>query len=112
MTGEMDDIDELLGDDVAEYDLAFSVYALYYARDPNAVLQTMLNHLSPGGRLAIIGPDSPHGLVELVRLFIRFQPRLSTRMYNSGSRPSEPFFRSRISPMSGNSCPEESAAFY
>lgn len=69
LIGEMDNLDRLLADQVEEYDLAISVYALYYARDPKSVLKSIFNHLSHGGRLCVVGPDSPNGLVELARQF-------------------------------------------
>lgn len=95
-TGDMDDIDQLLVDGDETYDLAFSVYALYYARDPGAVLNSMLNRLSPGGRLCVVGPDTPHGLVELARLFHSIPATVdeSLRFRNTVV---EPFFKSNFS---------------
>lgn len=95
MAGEMDSINELLANDGVKYDLAFSVYALYYADDPIAVLQSMLNHLATGGRLCVIGPDSPHGLVDLARQFhsIPAQVDDSLRFRNNIV---EPFFKSNF----------------
>ncbi|MEK7295469.1 MAG: methyltransferase domain-containing protein [Actinomycetota bacterium] len=95
LTGEMDDIDELLANDTARYDLIYSVYALYYARDPIAVLQTMLNRLSPGGRLCVVGPDTPHGLVELARQFHPI-PAAVDESLRFRSIIVEPFFKSNF----------------
>lgn len=95
MTGEMDNTSELLTNDVAGYDLAFSVYALYYARDPKEVLQTMLNHLSPGGRLCVVGPDTPHGLVELARQFHPIPAEVDESLHFRNTIV-EPFFKSNF----------------
>lgn len=95
MTGDMDDIKEHLDGEGTKYNLAFSVYALYYAHNPNAVLQTMFDQLSPGGRLCIVGPDTPHGLVELAR---QFHPIPATVDESLEFRKTtvEPFFKSHF----------------
>jgi SAM-dependent methyltransferase len=50
---------------VKRYDLAYSVYALYYAAEPRLVLDAMISALKPGGRCVVAGPIYPHGLVQL-----------------------------------------------
>ena len=40
----------------AQYDLAACFYGLYYADDPVAVLNAMIDRLAPGGALLVVGP--------------------------------------------------------
>lgn len=69
IVGNMDDIDDLLDPDNEKFDLIYSVYAMYYAKEPKRLLDNLLNRLSPNGRLCILGPESPHGFVELARKY-------------------------------------------
>lgn len=69
IVGSMDDIDDLLDPNIGKFDLIYSVYAMYYSKAPKRLLDNLLNRLSPGGRLCILGPESPHGFVELARKY-------------------------------------------
>ncbi len=69
VVGDMDSLSALIGDSDQNYDLAFSAYAIYYAKFPKEVLQTMTQRLKPNGKLCILGPETPHGFVELARKF-------------------------------------------
>jgi ubiquinone/menaquinone biosynthesis C-methylase UbiE len=92
MHGSMDNIAALLGAETREYDVAYSVYALYYANAPVDVLSQMYRRLVPGGRLCIIGPDGPHGLVEIARKFHDIPPQVDSS-FQFRSRVVEPFFK-------------------
>jgi ubiquinone/menaquinone biosynthesis C-methylase UbiE len=94
--GSMDDIASLLGAESNGYDLAYSVYALYYANNSTNVLHEMFQRLSRGGRLCIIGPDGPHGLVEIARKF-HVIPPLVDSSFEFRSRIVEPFFKKNFS---------------
>jgi SAM-dependent methyltransferase len=94
--GSMDDIATLLGPEARDYDLAYSVYALYYANNPNAVLNEMYQRLIHGGRLCIIGPDYPHGLVEIARKFHGI-PHQVDSSFEFRSKIVEPFFKNNFS---------------
>lgn len=59
----------LKGPESKEYDLAYSVYAFYYANNPSNVHNKMYQRLTPAGRLCSNGPDGPHGLMEIVQKF-------------------------------------------
>ena len=69
IVGSMDDIDDLLDLNIGKFDLIYSVYAMYYSKEPKRLLDSLLNRLSPDGRLCILGPESPHGFVELARKY-------------------------------------------
>ena len=69
IVGSMDDIDDLLDPDNGKFDLIYSVYAMYYAKEPKRLLDNLFNRLSPDGRICILGPESPHGFVELARKY-------------------------------------------
>lgn len=69
IVGSMDDLDDLLDPGNGKFDLIYSVYAMYYAKDPKRLLDSLLDRLSPDGRLCILGPESPHGFVELARKY-------------------------------------------
>ena len=69
IVGSMDDIDDLLDLNIGKFDLIYSVYAMYYSKEPKRLLDSLLNRLSPCGRLCILGPESPHGFVELARKY-------------------------------------------
>jgi ubiquinone/menaquinone biosynthesis C-methylase UbiE len=62
---DMMDLGAMIGN--RKFDVAACTYAIYYAKEPSAVLQTMYDALNPGGRLMVCVPSGPHGLVELVR---------------------------------------------
>jgi ubiquinone/menaquinone biosynthesis C-methylase UbiE len=65
--GDMMDLGAIIGN--RKFDVAACTYAIYYAKEPSAVLQTMYDALNPGGRLMVCVPCGPHGLVELVRKY-------------------------------------------
>lgn len=94
--GSMDNIAALLGPESKNYDLAYSVYALYYATNPIEVLNEMHQRLISGGRLCIIGPESPHGLVEIARKF-HVIPRQVDSSFEFRSKVIEPFFKNNFS---------------
>jgi ubiquinone/menaquinone biosynthesis C-methylase UbiE len=94
--GSMDNIAALLGAESKGYDLAYSVYALYYANNPADVLNEMFQRLSGGGRLCIIGPDGPHGLVEIARKFHVIPPQVDSS-FEFRSKVVEPFFKNNFS---------------
>lgn len=90
--GSMDEIARLLGEVGQGYDLAYSVYALYYADDPAGVLNEMYQRLASGGRLCIIGPDAPHGLVEIARKYHHIPAQVDNG-FKFRSTIVEPFFK-------------------
>jgi ubiquinone/menaquinone biosynthesis C-methylase UbiE len=94
--GSMDDIATLLGAKSMDFDLVYSVYALYYANNPADVLGEMYERLAPGGRLCIIGPDGPHGLVEITRKFHAIPPQVDSG-FEFRSKLVEPFFKKNFS---------------
>lgn len=96
INGTMDNIASLLGPECNDYDLAYSVYALYYANNSSIVLNEMYNRLRPGGRLCIIGPDGPHGLVEIARKF-HVIPSQVDNSFKFRSEVIEPFFKKNFS---------------
>lgn len=94
--GSMDKISTLLGPESSNYDLAYSVYALYYANNSTCVLNEMYKRLRPGGRLCIIGPDGPHGLVEIVRKFHAIPSQVDSS-FDFRAKVLEPFFKTNFS---------------
>jgi len=90
--GGMDDLSVLLGHESQAYDLAYSVYALYYANNPYDVLTEMYKRLKSGGNLCVVGPDGPHGLVEIVRR-IHDIPLQVDNSFIFRSKFVEPFFK-------------------
>jgi len=90
--GSMDNIAILLGPALETYNVIYSVYALYYAKNPTNVLNEMFNRLIVGGSLCIIGPDGPHGLVELARKFHSIPPQVDN-CFQFRSKVLEPFFK-------------------
>ena len=77
---------------VKRYDLAQSTYALYYAKEPLAVLAAMHAALKPAGRLAVCVPCAPHTLSEFIGRFIALPPAVVTGI-RFGPDVVEPFFR-------------------
>ena len=77
------------------YDLAHSSYALYYCPQRLRVLDVMLAHLKPQGRLAIFTPNRPHGMVELARTFGAIPPEVDGSI-RFGPDVLEPYFRSHF----------------
>jgi ubiquinone/menaquinone biosynthesis C-methylase UbiE len=94
--GSMDNLAVLLGPQSKKYDLAYSVYALYYANNPTEVLNEMYHKLNSGGRLCIVGPDGPHGLVEIARKF-HIIPHQVDSSFEFRYKVLEPFFKKNFS---------------
>ena len=92
IVGSMDDIDDLLDPDNGKFDLIYSVYAMYYAKEPKRLLDSLLNRLSPDGRLCILGPESPHGFVELSRKYFEI-PEQVDRSLNFRTEVVETFMK-------------------
>ena len=71
IVGDMSNLRSLIENSfrIKRYDLVQSSYALYYALDRDAVLNTMKEYLKAAGRLAIFTPQEPHGLVEFASKF-------------------------------------------
>ena len=92
IVGSMDDIDDLLDPDNGKFDLIYSVYAMYYAKEPKRLLDSLLNRLSPDGRLCILGPESPHGFVELARKYFEI-PEQVDRSLNFRTEVVETFMK-------------------
>ena len=92
IVGSMDDIDDLLDPDNGKFDLIFSVYAMYYAKEPKRLLDYLFNRLSPDGRICILGPESPHGFVELARKYFEI-PEEVDRSLNFRTEVVESFMK-------------------
>jgi ubiquinone/menaquinone biosynthesis C-methylase UbiE len=92
IVGNMDEIDNLLVSDKTKFDLIFSVYALYYSNRPERLLESLFNRLSSEGRLCIIGPESPHGFVELARKYFQI-PQEVDRSLNFRTEVVEGFLK-------------------
>jgi len=92
IVGNMDDIDNLLVSDKTKYDLIYSVYALYYSNKPERLLESLFNRLSSNGRLCVLGPESPHGFVELARKYFEI-PQEVDRSLNFRTEVVESFLK-------------------
>ena len=92
IVGSMDDIDDLLDLNIGKFDLIYSVYAMYYSKEPKRLLDSLLNRLSPDGRLCILGPESPHGFVELARKYFEI-PEQVDRSLNFRTEVVETFMK-------------------
>lgn len=92
IVGNMDDIDDLLDPDNGKFDLIYSVYAMYYAKEPKRLLDNLFNRLSPDGRICILGPESPHGFVELARKYFEI-PEEVDRSLNFRTEVVESFMK-------------------
>ena len=57
-TMSMDDIDSTNVFSESFFDLIYSVYAFYYTKNENNLLNTLKTKLKPDGRISIIGPHS------------------------------------------------------
>lgn len=92
--GDMGDLDRIIHEKFhhQSYDLAYSVYALWYARDHFGVLDTMRKFLRPGGRLLICTPNAPNGLRELLKRLGQPRPELD-QVTEFGPNVLEPYFR-------------------
>jgi SAM-dependent methyltransferase len=80
---------------VKRFDLAQSTYALYYAKEPVAVLEAMLAALKPGGRLAVCVPNDPHTLSRFMAQFVML-PEAVVSCTKFGKDVLEPFFRAQF----------------
>lgn len=80
---------------IKKYDLVHSSYALYYAKDPSFVLNTMVDALEPDGRCIIFCPHSPHGLVKLAQRFTSV-PKAVTDSLEFGVEVVVPYLRRNL----------------
>jgi len=92
--GDMKDLAQIIARDfkVKTYDLAYSIYALWYASDHIGVLEAMRQSLKPGGRLIVCTPNYPNGLRELVKRVGKPLPHLD-QINNFGPNVLEPYLR-------------------
>jgi ubiquinone/menaquinone biosynthesis C-methylase UbiE len=77
---------------VKQYDLAYSVYSLWYGGDHIKILDVMRGALRPGGRLVVCVPNHPNGLRELVKRLGRPTPYWDQSTH-FGTNVLEPYFR-------------------
>lgn len=77
---------------VKTYDLAYSVYSLWYGGEHIKILDVMREALKPGGRLVVCVPNHPNGLRELVKSLGRPTPYWDQSTH-FGSNVLEPYFR-------------------
>lgn len=94
IVADMDRLADVLSADKC-FDIAYSVYALYYAKDPWRVMAIMLKALKPKGRLAVAGPMTPNGMVEIIRRFHLIPEKVDLSL-SFGQRVVEPFFRTHF----------------
>jgi len=80
---------------VRSYDLAYSVYALWYSPDHNATLDAMRLALKPKGRLVVCTPNAPNGLRETLKRFGFRRPDLDQATH-FGPNVLEPYFRAHF----------------
>ena len=74
------------------YSFVNSTYSLYYAPDPQDVLQQMISLLAPAGRVAVAVPGEPHGMVEIASKFSEI-PNSVLESLEFGPNVLEPAFR-------------------
>ncbi len=93
-SGDMADLGSMIGSTfrVKSYDIAQSVYALYYSKARVEVLDAMRSALKPGGHLVVFTPYAPHGLVDLARQFT-LAPDAMDELFVFGPQVLEPYFR-------------------
>jgi SAM-dependent methyltransferase len=77
---------------VKTYNLAYSVYALWYAHDHSGVLDAMRKALRPGSRLVVCTPNAPNGLREFIKRLGQPRPELD-QVTTFGPNVLEPYFR-------------------
>lgn len=77
---------------VRRYDLAYSIYALWYSPDHIATLDAMRLALKPHGRLLVCTPNAPNGLRETLKRFGLRRPELDQATH-FGPNFLEPYFR-------------------
>jgi len=94
IVGNMKDLAAIIEDQfrVKRYDLAYSVYAIWYCPDHFGVLDAMRNALEPGGRLVICTPNAPNGLREAIKRLGHPRPDLD-QVTSFGPNVLEPYFR-------------------
>jgi len=94
LVGDMKDLAGMIAEKfrVKRYDLAYSVYALWYSTDHFGVLDAMRNSLKPGGRLVVCTPNAPNGLRETIKRLGQPRPELD-QATNFGPNVLEPYFR-------------------
>lgn len=77
---------------IKTYDLAYSIYTLWYATDHFGVLDAMRHALRPGGHLVICTPNAPNGLREVIKRLGQPRPELD-QVTSFGPQVLEPYFR-------------------
>jgi len=94
VAGDMNDLATIIEQQfrVKRYDLAYSVYALWYCTDHFGVLDVMRHALKPGGRLVVCTPNAPNGLREAIRRLGHPRPDLD-QVTSFGPNVLEPYFR-------------------
>jgi SAM-dependent methyltransferase len=94
---DMADLDNIIAREFPRkaYDLAHSSYALYYCPERVRVLDVMRQHLKPAGRLAIFGPNLPHGMVEVARKLGPIPAEVEGSL-RFGPAVLEPYFRAHF----------------
>ena len=99
VVGDMDRLKDIIRDDIAikTFDLAMSVYALYYANFPMNVLDVMKKSLRSGGVLAVATPIEPHGMVDFVKSIIGSLTPEIDRCLNFAWNALIPYFRKNLS---------------
>ena len=80
---------------VRRYDLAYSIYALWYSPDHHATLDAMRLALKPGGRMIVCTPNAPNGLRETLKRFGLRKPELA-QATQFGPSVLEPYFRAHF----------------
>jgi SAM-dependent methyltransferase len=80
---------------VCRYDLAYSVYALWYSPDHHVTLDAMRLSLKPRGRLVVCTPNAPNGLRETLKRCGFRRPELEQATH-FGPNVLEPYFRAHF----------------
>jgi SAM-dependent methyltransferase len=94
LVGDMQDLSATIEKQfrVKRYDLAYSVYALWYGQDHYGTLDAMRAALKGGGRLVVCTPNAPNGLRETIKRLGHPRPDLD-QVTSFGAHVLEPYFR-------------------
>jgi SAM-dependent methyltransferase len=94
--GDMKDAAQIIAKfPVCRYDLAYSIYALWYSPDHHATLDAMRLSLKPRGRLVVSTPNAPNGLRETLKRLGLKRPELDQATH-FGPNLLEPYFRAHF----------------
>ena|ERR1022692_411971 len=94
--GDMKCAPQIIADfPIRHYDLAYSIYALWYSPDHHLTLDAMRLALKPKGRLVVCTPNAPNGLRETLKRFGLRRPDLDQTTH-FGSNVLEPYFRAHF----------------